>query len=161
MIISLIAALTADHVIGMGNTIPWHLPVDLAWFKRHTLNKPIIMGRKTFESIGRPLPGRANIVLSRKAASNHAGVIWATSLAEALALGSCANEIMIIGGWHIYQQFLPRADRLYMTHIDIKITGDTWFQPYQPEEWMISFREFHNADTANPYNTRFEILDRR
>jgi dihydrofolate reductase len=106
MIISLIAALAADRVIGMENAMPWHLPADLAWFKRNTLNKPVIMGRKTFESIGRPLPGRHNIVLSSRPGTD-VGVTWATSLDEALAAAGDVEEVMVMAAgvfipssWH-------------------------------------------------------------
>lgn len=100
MIISLIAALAADRVIGMENAMPWHLPEDLAWFKRNTLNKPVIMGRKTFESIGRPLPGRHNIVLSSQPGKG-SGVTWVTSLEEALAAAGDVEEVMVMGGQHL------------------------------------------------------------
>lgn len=96
MIISLIAALAADRIIGMENAMPWHLPADLAWFKRNTLNKPVIMGRKTFESIGRPLPGRLNIVISSQPGTDDR-VTWATSIDEALALAGDVEEVMVMG----------------------------------------------------------------
>ncbi len=159
MRVSLIAAMAANGVIGMSNTIPWHLPADLAWFKRHTLNKPVIMGRRTFESIGRPLPGRLNIILSTQPADDKR-VVWATSLDDALALAGEASEIMVAGGGDIYQQFLPRADRLYLTYIDADIAGDTRFPDYQREEWRLSFSECHHADAANAHNCYFQILDR-
>lgn len=160
MIISLIAALAADRVIGMENAMPWHLPADLAWFKRNTLNKPVIMGRKTFESIGRPLPGRHNIVLSSQPGSE-AGVTWVTSLDEALAAAGEAEEVMVMGGGRVYTQFLPRANRLYLTHIDAEVEGDTHFPDYEPDEWETSFSEFHDADTLNSHGYCFEILERR
>ena len=160
MIISLIAALAADRVIGMENAMPWHLPADLAWFKRNTLNKPVIMGRKTFESIGRPLPGRHNIVLSSRPGSE-TGVTWATSLDEALAAAGNVEEVMIMGGGHIYTQFLPRADRLYLTHIDAEVEGDTHFPDYEPDDWESVFSEFHDADAQNSHSYCFEILERR
>ncbi|WP_016601162.1 type 3 dihydrofolate reductase, partial [Yersinia pestis] len=105
MIISLIAALAADRVIGMENAMPWHLPADLAWFKRNTLNKPVIMGRKTFESIGRPLPGRLNIVISSQPGTDER-VTWAASIEEALAFAGNAEEVMVMGGGRVYKQFL-------------------------------------------------------
>ncbi len=158
--ISLIAALAADRVIGMKNAIPWHLPADLLWFKRHTLNKPVIMGRRTFESIGFVLPNRLNIVLSSKPAHD-IRVSWATTLDEALALAGLAHEVMVAGGGNIYQQFLPRADRLYLTHIDVDVEGDSWFPAYQPDEWRLSFSEYHDADAMHTYGYCFEILERR
>lgn len=158
--ISLIAALAADRIIGMENAMPWHLPADLAWFKRNTLNKPVIMGRLTFESIGRPLPGRLNIVISGQP-GNHDGVTWVTSPEEAIAAAGEAEEIMVIGGGRIYAQMLARADRLYLTHIDAEVEGDTQFPDYEPDEWQSTFSEFHDADAQNSHSYCFEILDRR
>ena len=160
MIISLIAALAADRVIGMENAMPWHLPADLAWFKRNTLNKPVIMGRKTFESIGRPLPGRHNIVLSSQP-GHEADVTWVTSLDEALVAAGPVEEVMVMGGGRVYSQFLSRANRLYLTHIDAEVEGDTHFPDYEPDEWETSFSEFHDADELNSHGYCFEILERR
>lgn len=160
MIISLIAAMAADRVIGMENAMPWHLPGDLAWFKRNTLNKPVIMGRKTFESIGRPLPGRLNIVISSQPGS-HDGVTWVTSVDDALSAAVNAEEVMIMGGGRVYDQFLKRANRLYLTHIDAEVEGDTHFPDYEPDQWESVFSEFHDADDANSHGYCFEILDRR
>ncbi|WP_145339450.1 type 3 dihydrofolate reductase [Pantoea sp. PSNIH1] len=158
--ISLIAALAADRIIGMENAMPWHLPADLAWFKRTTLNKPVIMGRLTFESIGRPLPGRLNIVVSSQPGT-HEGVTWVTSPEAAIEVAGDAEEIMVIGGGRIYEQMLPRADRLYLTHIDAEVEGDTQFPDYEPDEWQSTFSEFHDADAQNSHSYCFEILDRR
>jgi len=160
MIISLIAALATDRVIGMENAMPWHLPGDLAWFKRNTLNKPVIMGRKTFESIGRPLPGRLNIVISSKP-GEHEGVTWATSVDAALAAAGGVEEVMVMGGGRVYEQFLPMANRLYLTHIDAEVEGDTHFPDYEPDDWESTFSEFHDADEQNSHGYCFEILDRR
>ncbi|CRH36459.1 Dihydrofolate reductase [Pantoea ananatis] len=158
--ISLIAALAADRIIGMENAMPWDLPADLAWFKRNTLKKPVIMGRLTFESIGRPLPGRLNIVVSSKPGSAE-GVTWVTSLADAISAAGEAEEIMVIGGGRIYEQMLARADRLYLTHIDAEVEGDTQFPDYEPDEWHSTFSEFHDADEQNSHSYCFEILERR
>ena len=158
--ISLIAALAADRVIGMEGAMPWNLPADLAWFKRNTLNKPVIMGRLTFESIGRPLPGRLNIVVSRQPGAAE-GVTWVTSLDEAIKAAGDVPEIMVIGGGRIYEQMLKRADRLYLTHIDAEVEGDTQFPDYEPDEWQSTFSEFHDADEQNSHSYYFEILDRR
>lgn len=158
--ISLIAALAADRIIGMENAMPWDLPADLAWFKRNTLKKPVIMGRLTFESIGRPLPGRLNIVVSSQPGSAE-GVTWVTSLEEALQAAGDAEEIMVIGGGRVYEQMLKRADRLYLTHIDAEVEGDTQFPDYEPDEWQSTFSEFHDADKQNSHSYCFEILDRR
>ncbi|ADW75358.1 MULTISPECIES: type 3 dihydrofolate reductase [Rahnella] len=160
MIISLIAALATDRVIGMENAMPWHLPGDLAWFKRNTLNKPVIMGRKTFESIGRPLPGRLNIVISSKP-GEHEGVTWVTSVDAALAAAGDVEEVMVMGGGRVYEQLLPKANRLYLTHIDAEVEGDTHFPDYEPDDWESTFSEFHDADEQNSHGYCFEILDRR
>lgn len=158
--ISLIAAMATDRVIGMENAMPWHLPADLAWFKKHTLNKPVIMGRRTFESIGRPLPDRLNIVISSQQGDAE-GVRWVTSIEEALKAAGDVEEIMVIGGGRVYEQLLPRADRLYLTHIDAEVEGDTIFPDYEPDEWQSTFSEFHDADEKNTHSYCFEILDRR
>lgn len=158
--ISLIAALAADRVIGMEGAMPWNLPADLAWFKRNTLNKPVIMGRLTFDSIGRPLPGRLNIVVSRQPGTAE-GVTWVTSLDEAIQAAGDVPEVMVIGGGRIYEQMLNRADRLYLTHIDAEVEGDTQFPDYEPDEWQSTFSEFHDADEQNSHSYCFEILDRR
>jgi len=158
--ISLIAALAADRIIGMENAMPWDLPADLAWFKRNTLKKPVIMGRLTFESIGRPLPGRLNIVVSSQPGTAE-GVTWVTSLDAAIQAAGDAEEIMVIGGGRVYEQMLKRADRLYLTHIDAEVEGDTQFPDYEPDEWQSAFSEFHDADEQNSHSYCFEILDRR
>ncbi len=125
MMISMIAAMAHDRVIGLDNQMPWHLPADLAHFKRVTLGKPVLMGRKTFESIGRPLPGRRNLVISRNPDYRADGVEVIDSVEAALALltGSDVAELMVIGGGHLYGQLLPRADRLYLTRIDLAVEG--------------------------------------
>ncbi|WP_196907902.1 type 3 dihydrofolate reductase [Candidatus Symbiopectobacterium sp. 'North America'] len=158
--ISLIAALAVDRVIGMENFMPWHLPADLAWFKRQTLNKPIIMGRNTFRSIGQPLPGRKNIVISSRAGDDER-VTWVSTLEAALEAASGAEEVMVIGGGSIYQQMLPQASRLYLTHIDAEVEGDTHFPEYEPGAWSSVFSEFHDADEKNSHSYCFEILERR
>lgn len=160
MVISLIAALAVDRVIGMENAMPWHLPADLAWFKRQTLNKPIIMGRNTFRSIGQPLPGRKNIVVSSRAGDDER-VTWVSTLEAALDAAQGAEEVMVIGGGSIYQQMLPQASRLYLTHIDAEVEGDTHFPEYEPDAWSSVFSEFHDADEKNSHSYCFEILERR
>ena len=142
--ISLIAALAVDRVIGMENAMPWNLPADLAWFKRNTLNKPVVMGRHTWESIGRPLPGRKNIVISSKPGTDDR-VQWVKS----------------VDGGRVYEQFLPKAQKLYLTHIDAEVEGDTHFPDYEPDDWESVFSEFHDADAQNSHSYCFEILERR
>lgn len=164
MNISLIAAMAIDQVIGMEKAMPWHLPGDLAWFKRNTLNKAVIMGRITYESIGHPLPQRVNIVLSSKPGTDN-NVIWVSSIEEALAAAKEAtvdnDEVIIIGGGKVYQQFLPLANKLYLTHVDAEIIGDTHFPGYEPDEWDSVFTEYHEEDENNSHSYCFEILNKR
>lgn len=163
MILSIIVAMAKQNVIGLNNQMPWHLPADLAWFKKNTLNKPVIMGRKTFESIGRPLPNRHNIIISRqKQASNKTDISWVQSIDEAILLAKTQNvdEAFIIGGGNIYQQALPLVNRLYLTHIEADLQGDTCFPNYSQANWCSSFEESHQADDKNLYEYRFEILER-
>ncbi|HEF8783282.1 TPA: type 3 dihydrofolate reductase [Providencia alcalifaciens] len=163
MNISLIAAMAFDQVIGMENAMPWNLPGDLAWFKRQTLNKPVIMGRVTYEALGRPLPQRVNIVLSSQAGTE-TGVIWVKSIEEALEAAKAvegADDIMVIGGGKVYQQFLPLANKLYLTHVDAEVIGDTHFPAYEPDEWDSIFTEYHEADEANSHGFCIEVLTRR
>lgn len=128
--ISLIVAHDRNRVIGYKNGMPWHLPGDLQYFKATTMGKPVLMGRKTFESIGRPLPGRRNIVITRNASYQAEGIEVVGSLDEALSLVSEVPEVMIIGGEQIFTQSLPIADRLYITLIDETFEGDTYFPSY-------------------------------
>ncbi|TNH03654.1 type 3 dihydrofolate reductase [Testudinibacter sp. TR-2022] len=160
MQISLIVAFTQNRVIGRDNQMPWHLPRDLAWFKRNTLNKPVIMGRKTFESIGRPLPNRTNIVLSRQPFVSD-GVQWADSLQTALGLCKKADEVMIIGGGELFKQSLPLADKLYLTEIQTALDGDTFFPVLDLNDWHIVEDELVTADDKNAYACRFLILKRK
>lgn len=129
--ISLIVAYDKNRVMGYKNAMPWHLPGDLKYFKEQTMGKPMIMGRKTFESIGRPLPGRRNIVISRNPNYDGEGIELASSLDEAIALAGDVPEIMIIGGEQIFKLSLPIADKLYITHIDYEFEGDTFFPAFE------------------------------
>lgn len=128
--ISLIVAHDKNRVIGYENEMPWHLPGDLQYFKEMTMGKPVVMGRKTFESIGRPLPGRRNIVITRNADYTAEGIETAPSLEAALALVRGAEEVMVIGGEQIFTQALPLAQKLYITLIDNEFVGDTYFPDY-------------------------------
>ena len=166
MILSVIVAMAHNRVIGLNNQMPWHLPADLAWFKKNTLNKPVIMGRKTFESIGRPLPNRHNIVISRQIEPSDnkiSNVSWVKSIDEAISLAQAQqpDEVFIIGGGNIYQQILPLIDRLYLTHIDAELQGDTYFPDYLPEQWQVIYQQDHQADEKNSYPYQFEILQRK
>lgn len=158
--LSLIAAMAHQRVIGCNGAMPWHLPADLAWFKRNTLGKPIIMGRKTWDSIGRALPGRRNIVISRDVAFQPVGAERVNSPEAALDSVTDAPEIMVVGGAQIYQHFLMVADRLYLTLIDADFTGDTFFPDYNQHQWRTLEQANYPADAKNPYSYSFLILER-
>lgn len=161
MQISLIVAMAQHRVIGRSNQMPWHLPADLRHFKSVTLGKPVIMGRKTFESIGRPLLGRRNLVITRNSDWQADGVESVNSLDAALALVGDEAEVMILGGGQLYREALPLAHRLYLTHIDLTVNdADTWFPDYSTCRWQKVAEEMHCADEKNPHNYRFETLER-
>ena len=161
MIISIIAAMSKNRVIGINNRLPWHLPADLAHFKRVTLGKPILMGRHTHHSIGRSLPGRPNIVLSKNPNCHVAdGCLLASDLPNALALVKEHKELMVIGGSGLYAHILPSADYLYLTLIDEEFVGDTWFPEFDQQEWRELKCEAHAADAANPYSYKFLVFER-
>ncbi|CAH1593669.1 type 3 dihydrofolate reductase [Vibrio rotiferianus] len=159
MIISMIAAMADNRIIGKDNQMPWHLPADFAWFKRCTMGKPVVMGRKTYESIGRPLPGRFNIVISRDASLTIEGVTTVTSIENALDVVGEADEVMIIGGGAIYAACLPMANKLYVTHIEAEIDGDTQF-PDWGSEFKETYSEAYQADEKNAYSMRFTVLEK-
>ena len=161
MIISLIAAMGKDRVIGIDNRLPWRLPADMKHFRALTLGKPVLMGRKTFDSIGKPLPGRTNIVVSQDPDFQPEGVTVARSIAEALAAGREADEIMVIGGASFYAQLLPRAQRLYLTEIHQEFAGDAFFPAWDPRQWREIERDDHAADGDNIYPYSFITLARR
>lgn len=164
MILTLVVARADNGVIGRDNALPWHLPADLRHFKRLTVGKPVVMGRRTFESIGRPLPGRHNIVLTRSDWTA-AGVTVAANLAEAVAAagmqaGARPDEIMIIGGAAVYADALPSARRVHVTEVRITPDGDTVLPPFDPAVWRETVREDHAAaDDAPGYS--FVTLERR
>ncbi|MDF2867085.1 MAG: folA [Gammaproteobacteria bacterium] len=158
--ISLIAAMDKNHVIGNQNKLPWHLPADLKHFKELTLNKPIIMGRKTFESIGRPLPERKNIIITRDSLFRAEGCHIYHSIPEALAKVAAESEVMIIGGAAIFEQCLPLAQTLYLTIIEHDFVGDTYFPVLNPAEWREIAHQNGEPDEKNPYNYSFITLKR-
>ncbi|WWO99830.1 MAG: type 3 dihydrofolate reductase [Candidatus Dasytiphilus stammeri] len=165
MIISLIAAIAKNNVIGRHNTIPWHLPADLNWFKKHTFNKPVLMGRCTWESLKKPLLGRHNIIVSKSLLNKNIddtniSLVSSIQLAIDLVLKLDYKEIMVIGGENIYCQMINYADTLYLTSIDLEVEGDTFFPIYFPNEWFSTFKEFHSADKKNSHSYSFEILNR-
>ena len=158
--ISLITAVSANGVIGRGGELPWHLSDDLKRFKQLTLGKPIVMGRKTFESIGRALPGRQNIVLTRQSefAADECDVV--SSIDAAIAASGDAGEIVVIGGSEIYKLFLPLAERIYMTRVQIDVDGDVRFPELDDELWQETERENHDADDLNEYEFTTSVLER-
>ncbi|WP_445355517.1 dihydrofolate reductase [Microbulbifer sp. EKSA008] len=163
--IALIAAVARNGAIGKDNELPWRISGDLQFFKRTTMGKPVVMGRKTFESIGRPLPGRVNIVITRNADWVADGVEVVQSLDKALSLAqesakdSGASEVMVIGGAQIYRQALPLAARLYVTEVDANIDGDAYF-PDMDDSWVESARECYPASDRNDYNYSLVQYDR-
>ncbi|TCP95016.1 dihydrofolate reductase [Cricetibacter osteomyelitidis] len=159
MILSLIVATTKNNVIGKNNQMPWHLPADLAWFRQNTTGKPVIMGRKTFESIGKPLPKRTNIVLSRNK-FQHENVLWAKDWQSAVDFVKDFEEIMLIGGGELFKQMLPQAGKLYLTQIQTELDGDTFFPELNWKEWEIQQEIYRTADENNAYDCRFLVLTR-
>lgn len=159
--ISIIVATSMNDVIGIRGDLPWKLSDDLKRFKQLTMGKPIVMGRLTWESIGRPLPGRQNIVLTQQAGYAADGCDVAASPAEALAAAAEAEEIMIIGGGQIYALFLPKASRLYVTRVQASIDGDAFFPGIDETTWQLVDRVPHAADDANEYAFEFRTYERR
>jgi len=160
MKLSLIVAMADNHVIGHNNRLPWHLPADLKHFRAITLGKPVLMGRKTWESIGRPLPGRTNIVITRNADYLAADCVVVHSLDEALRAAGSAAEVMVIGGAELYRQALPQADTLYLTLVHGEFDGDTRFPDWRPDDWRETARIDHGPDDRNPHAYSFITLER-
>ncbi|GAA0412222.1 type 3 dihydrofolate reductase [Cocleimonas flava] len=160
MKLSMIVAMAHNRVIGLDNKMPWHLPADLQWFKKTTLGSPIIMGRKTYDSIGRPLPGRLNIILSRNTQLEIEGCTVVNTLSDALDAAKGADEVFITGGAHLYEKFLQDADCLYLTMIDADLEGDTFFPDYTQYAWKEIDRIDNPADEKNPYPYSFVTLIR-
>lgn len=157
--VTLILARARNGVIGAKGGLPWHLPEDLAFFKRTTMGHPIVMGRKTWESIGRPLPGRRSVVVTRDRSFSAAGAETVHSLDEAIALCSGADEIFVIGGAHLYADALPRADRLLLTEIHADFDGDTFLPAPSAREWSEAGRQPHPPVEGRPYG--FDFVDYR
>lgn len=156
-------AVAANGVIGRDNSLPWHLPEDLRYFKRVTLGKPVIMGRRTFESIGRPLPGRSNILVSRNREFAAAGISVVDSVAAALMLAeqlAPTGEVVVIGGAAIYREALPLAQRLYVTEVHANVDGDTRLPAVDWAEWRELRREEHRAQPPSPFNYAFVVYER-
>lgn len=150
MAVSLIVAMAENRAIGVKNDLPWHLPADLKYFKATTLGKPIIMGRKTFDSIGRALPGRQNIVVTRNQDWSHDGVDVATSLSAAIELAGNVDEIMITGGGQIYAEAMDKVDRMYITEVALQVDGDAYFPAFDMSDWKEVSRDAHPAEGDKP-----------
>ncbi|NCF16732.1 MAG: dihydrofolate reductase [Haliea sp.] len=167
MHLAIIVAAAENGLIGRNNALPWHLPGDLQYFKRVTMGKPILMGRKTFESIGRPLPGRTNVVITRNPDFSAEGIRVVESLAAALrlaediALVDGVEELVVIGGAEIYREALPLAQRLYLTEVHASIEGDAWLPEIDWADWREVQRERHAAEGNNPYDYSFVVYERR
>ncbi|MFP1682218.1 dihydrofolate reductase [Alloalcanivorax sp. C16-1] len=164
--LAMMAAKASNDVIGRDNKLPWYLPNDLKYFKQATLGKPIIMGRNTWESLKRPLPGRTNIVITRQQAyrADGAKVVatleQALELAEHVALIDGQDEVVVIGGAQIYALALPRADRLYLTEVHAEVPGDTHFPAVDAAQWREIGREDFQAEGPNPYDYSFVVYER-
>jgi len=165
--ICLVVAAGENGAIGKDNKMPWHLPRDLKYFKSITMGKPIVMGRKTFDSIGRPLPGRQNIVITRQLNWQHADVNVVHDLPSALEIGKNSvadgdegSELMIIGGAEIYAQALASADKIYLTRVDVEPEADAFFPSLESSDWLEVKREEHQPCDKNPYGYAFCVLER-
>jgi dihydrofolate reductase len=158
--IAFVVAIDRNRVIGKDGGLPWRLPDDMKHVRELTTGKPLIMGRRTYDSIGRPLPNRTNIVLTRDPAFHPEGVLVARTPDEALRLAGHAPEIIVFGGAEIFRMFLPRADRLYLTEVDADVGGDTFFPELDAREWQEVERVEHARDERHPYAFRFLTLDR-
>lgn len=163
MIVSAIVAAAKNNVIGKDNEIPWYLPADFAYFKKTTLNHHVLMGRNCFRSIGRPLPKRTNIVITRDPFFSADGVLVAHSIEEALgmAFDNGEEEVFILGGGEIYRESMDLWDKLYLTEVDIEPEGDVYFPEINADEWQETWRETHQADEKNECGYTFRILERK
>jgi len=161
MRLSIIVAMDDNQLIGKDNALPWHLPADLGYFKKTTTGKTVLMGRKTYESIGRPLPNRRNVVVSRNNNFSAEGCEVVDSIDAALELAKDDDEVMVMGGASFYEQMLPAAQRLYITRIDGEYEGDAHFPEFDQNEFVETFRESHDPDEKNPHTYHFTILERK
>ena len=160
MRVSIVVAAAENNVIGTGNQLPWRLPDDLKRFKALTLGKPVLMGRKTFESIGKPLPGRTNLVLSRRADLDLPGCTVVNSLAAALTFAAEVEELAVIGGAEIYAQALPVVDVIHLTRVHASIDGDVFLPALEPNEWRERVVERHPQDERHAYEFSYVELER-
>lgn len=160
MKLSIIVAMNQKGVIGVNNKLPWHLSSDLKNFKAVTMGKPVIMGRKTWESIGKPLPGRDNIIITRNPDYSADGCVVCHSLEEALQRYAAVPEVVIIGGHDIFKDALEQVDRIYLTQVHADVMGDTWFPEFDRTEWQQVERKEFKADDKNEYPFSFVVLEK-
>jgi dihydrofolate reductase len=160
-LVSLIVAMASNGVIGRGNALPWRLPADLKRFRSLTLGKPVLMGRRTFESIGRPLSGRVNLVLTREPQWAADGTLAVRTVAEALAQARDCPELVVIGGAEVYRLVLPLARRIYLTQVHADVPGDTFFPAFDPGEWHAVECRAQPADERHAWPFTFVTLERR
>lgn len=160
MEISLVVAMDENRLIGANKRLPWRLPADLRHFKRITMGHPIVMGRRTWESIGRPLPGRTNIVVTRQPGYAAEGALVVDSPEAAMEAAGDCDELMVIGGARLYEEVLAGAHRIYLTEIHAEFDGDTWFPELNEDEWVCVSREDFEKDERNPYDYSFLVLER-
>jgi len=159
-IISIMVAAAENNVIGRDNGLLWHLPNDLRFFKRTTSGHPVIMGRKTFESLGKPLPNRLNIIVTRQRDYQAEGADVMHSLEAALGLDTGADELFVIGGGEIYRQALPLADRVYLTRVHTELAGDTYFPVLDEKDWKLVAADRHASDERHAYDYTFQLYER-
>lgn len=162
MLISLVVAAASNDAIGYQGQLPWHLPNDLRHFKNVTWGMPVLMGRKTFESLGKALPGRKNIVISRQSGWEAPGAVVVRSIEDGLfvAAETDARELMVIGGGELYRQLFDRAGRIYLTRVEARPEADTFFPSLDPAQWFLVSQKNHEADEKNAYNYSFQVWDR-
>ena len=158
-VVSLVVAMAENGVIGNANRLPWHLPADLRHFKNVTIGKPMLMGRKTFESIGKALPGRRSLVLTRDRSFRADGVEPVHTVEEALRVAGDADELMVIGGADVYRSVLPLAGRIYLTRVHAPVAGDTRFPNIDWNSWRCLSRTTYAADDRNAYDMSFLLLE--
>ena len=161
MRLSIVVAMDDNHLIGKGNGLPWHLPADLAFFKKITTGNSIMMGRKTYDSIGKPLPNRRNIVITRNLDISIPGCEVVGSIEKALSITQDEEEVMVIGGANLFVQLLPDVSRLYITHIKEEFEGETYFPYYDENDWLEISCESYQPDEINKYAFHFSIMERK
>jgi len=160
MKLAIIVATDKQGLIGRDNDLPWKISADLQYFRRVTMGKPLVMGRNTHESIGRPLPGRKNIIVTSDKTYYVEGCTVVNSLDGAIEACGEAEEVMVMGGASLYKQLLPQAERLYLTQVNAELEGDTWFPDWDKNQWQEISREDHLADEKNQYPYSFVVYDR-